>query len=664
MYDRSESFFWQLRRRRVPRVLGAYVLASLAAVEAADLVFPRLGLPDWTVTLVLVLALAGLPVTVALAWAFQVTPQGIRTHEAGDRPPARVPGSRRPGRTVPVVVFAGLAAGAGAILFLDRGEDVGLPMDRVAVLPFENLTGIDTLSNVGRWAADWISQEMTGHGIARVVPARVVISASAAADSMRLAGADLLQYVAAQTGAGVLISGALYREGDRLVFHATITDANKGEAVRTVEPVSASLQHPSEAFVELRERVGGLLGALLDSQFADFTRAMGAPPSYAAFQEYLRGRELFGQARWDEALGAFERSVVLDSTYAAPVVYQAFAHLNAGRRDTALAIGERASGMDLAPFERAWLDLFHATARQDTEAALQAALRVRSIAPGSRVDYDTGLQYYRLGMYRSAADSLAVLDPTSPELRDWVFYWTIQLSSLHLLGRYDEELRTARRARQALPDRRDLYLAEARALAGLGRVSEALAVASEGMTRPGLRGLGAEWLAYSLGAELKAHGHSEAADSMYLEALAALEERPGAVEGSRAYRLNRVSILKELGRLQEADELLAGLRQEAPNDRSVVTLSGVVAALAGREAEARQAISLLAENDGTPYQRGDHLFEAALVAAQLPSPDEAVALLDRAFREGFRHGVWTHNDPDLLPLHDDPAYRRLVAPRD
>lgn len=73
-----ERFFRELKRRRVLRVAGVYIVAGLAVVEGADLILPRLALPDWTVTLVVALVLLGFPLAVGVAWAFDITPEGVQ----------------------------------------------------------------------------------------------------------------------------------------------------------------------------------------------------------------------------------------------------------------------------------------------------------------------------------------------------------------------------------------------------------------------------------------------------------------------------------------------------------------------------------------------------------------------------------------------------------
>jgi hypothetical protein len=74
----------EMKRRRVPRVIAVYGATSFVVLEAADVVFPAIPLPDVAISLVLWTLILGFPVAVALAWAFDVTPDGlVRTEAAG-----------------------------------------------------------------------------------------------------------------------------------------------------------------------------------------------------------------------------------------------------------------------------------------------------------------------------------------------------------------------------------------------------------------------------------------------------------------------------------------------------------------------------------------------------------------------------------------------------
>jgi len=70
--------FAEFKRRSVFRVAAMYGATAFVVIEAADLIFPRIPLPEWTVTLVVWLALLGFPAALVLAWAYERTPEGVR----------------------------------------------------------------------------------------------------------------------------------------------------------------------------------------------------------------------------------------------------------------------------------------------------------------------------------------------------------------------------------------------------------------------------------------------------------------------------------------------------------------------------------------------------------------------------------------------------------
>jgi adenylate cyclase len=113
-------FLAELKRRRVIRVAIVYVLAALVVVEAANNLLPALNLPAWTVTLVVALAILGLPVAVALAWAFDVTPEGVRRAE-----PATAGPKAAPSITTPAVASGGEQKSIAVLPFANMSDDPG-----------------------------------------------------------------------------------------------------------------------------------------------------------------------------------------------------------------------------------------------------------------------------------------------------------------------------------------------------------------------------------------------------------------------------------------------------------------------------------------------------------------------------------------------------------
>jgi adenylate cyclase len=128
--DRSKLQIWfaELRRRKVIRVAAVYLVAAWLLIQVADAIFEPIGLPAWSLKLVIVLVALGFPLACVLAWAFDVTPRGIERAEAATDPASAGPAAGRaslpPPEAPPVEVPAAAAA----------------PTESVAILPFVDMS--------------------------------------------------------------------------------------------------------------------------------------------------------------------------------------------------------------------------------------------------------------------------------------------------------------------------------------------------------------------------------------------------------------------------------------------------------------------------------------------------------------------------------------------
>ncbi|PYI80357.1 MAG: hypothetical protein DMF05_06655, partial [Verrucomicrobia bacterium] len=127
------GFFEELRRRKVYRVAAAYIIASGFIIQIASAIFPAWELPNWTFRFLVTLLLIGFPTALILAWAFDVTPQGIRATKA----PAAEAHLRR---NVIILAATGVIVSIAAGFFLLPRASAGKIDKSIAVLPFENLS--------------------------------------------------------------------------------------------------------------------------------------------------------------------------------------------------------------------------------------------------------------------------------------------------------------------------------------------------------------------------------------------------------------------------------------------------------------------------------------------------------------------------------------------
>src|SRR5262245_53333702 len=110
------SFFSELKRRNVYKVAVAYIVGGWALSQGIAQVFPVFDVPNWAIRLVVLLIIIGLPVALVLAWAFEITPQGIRRTETADAMPQA---GRQKNKAWIYVVVAGAIVSIG-LFFLGR----------------------------------------------------------------------------------------------------------------------------------------------------------------------------------------------------------------------------------------------------------------------------------------------------------------------------------------------------------------------------------------------------------------------------------------------------------------------------------------------------------------------------------------------------------------
>jgi hypothetical protein len=133
-----KKFFGELKRRNVYKVAIAYAVVAWLLMQVATQVFPFLEIPNWAIRLVIMLLALGFPIALIIAWAFELTPEGLKRTETAD---AELAKPSRNKTWIYVVIIAG-AISVG-IFFLGRHTSVKqsgaeLPSKSIAVLPFEN----------------------------------------------------------------------------------------------------------------------------------------------------------------------------------------------------------------------------------------------------------------------------------------------------------------------------------------------------------------------------------------------------------------------------------------------------------------------------------------------------------------------------------------------
>jgi tetratricopeptide (TPR) repeat protein len=299
-----------------------------------------------------------------------------------------------------------------------------------------------------------------------------------------------------------------------------------------------------------------------------------------------------------------------------------------------------------------WLDGYLYGLPEQSERAADEMFRLEPSAAGLSVQ-----AAYRVGRIQDAIIRMEASRRVESACGDLMIGWNTNSAIYHVAERYEDQLALAHRGLERMPDHRGLMDIEIGALAALGRtdaVDSVLAVMESLPPQPGYNpGLRGVWAAR----ELRAHGHTEAAARVIAGSLEWFASQP-----PEAARYNRARAYYYAGRYADADTIFASLAADSPDDRAYLGYHGVTLAALGRRGEALAISERLGTMDRLNH-RGIHVAWQARIAAALGDTEDAVRLLDQAFRIGFFYSVSLHREPWWDPVRDDPAFQALIRPR-
>jgi len=311
-----KRFFAELKRRRVFRVMAVYGIVAFAIIEAADAIFPRMALPDWTVTLVVWLALLGFPVAIVLTWALEMTPEGVqRTTEAAPGELTEIisaPASKR--WPAGVLALMGMTALLAGVWYVGRQSAPALTTDAlsqvseasIAVLPFVNMSSDPDQE----YFSDGISEELLNL-LAKIPELRVVARTS----SFSYKGKDVkVADVARELNVAHVLEGSVRKSGNEVRITAQLIDARSDTHMwsdtwdRSLDDIFA-IQDEIAADVVEQLKVT-LLGEAPTVEETD-------PEAYALFLQARQLGRQFTAESVERSNALYEQALEIDPDYAA-----------------------------------------------------------------------------------------------------------------------------------------------------------------------------------------------------------------------------------------------------------------------------------------------------------------------------------------------------------
>jgi len=279
-------FFAELKRRNVYKVAVAYLVAGWALAQGLAQVLPVFSIPNWVIQLLVVLIVMGLPVALGLAWAFELTPEGLKRTETADAMPEAT--RRKKYVWIYVVVIGGLLS--IGLFFLGRYSAapaqyaaVNTSVKSIAVLPFENLS--DDKQNT--YFAGGVQDQILTN-LAKVSELRVISHTTVR--QYKSGEPRNLREIGRQLGVTHILEGSVQRAGDRLRIAAQLIDARTDSQVwaETYDRTAADLFAIQS---ELAESIVSQLQAKLSPQQKADIEARPTQ-DLVAFELYLRAKQI------------------------------------------------------------------------------------------------------------------------------------------------------------------------------------------------------------------------------------------------------------------------------------------------------------------------------------------------------------------------------------
>ncbi len=436
---RYRTFLAELKRRHVFKVAAAYGATAFVVLQLADIVFPSMGLPEWALSLVVALSVAGFPLALVLAWAFEMTPDGVkRTDPAAtgelEAIASQPRGVRWPAGLLALLGVALLAGGGWWVLARGTSEsddesaavasatasDVDADRSSIAVLPFDNLSA----DPENAFFASGVHEDVLTY-LSRVREFRVISRSSVEQYADRQVN---LKDVADELGVTYVVEGSVRRSGDRVRVTAQLIDATTDDHL-WAENYDRQL---ADVFAIQTAIAQEIVKALQAELTPEEERLISERPteSIDAYELYLRARE-YGATTGlslnsdEEAERLLERAVVLDPKFA-----RAYALLAKVRGDVYWFAADR-SPERLAAMKE----------------AIDRAFELEPDLPEARVALAS---YYYRGFYdyARALEQLEIARRQLPNSVDVLYFMGL---TLRRLGRWEESVGAFEEATQLDP---------------------------------------------------------------------------------------------------------------------------------------------------------------------------------------------------------------------
>src|SRR6266566_6084118 len=421
------KFLTELKRRNVYKVAIAYGVVAWLLMQIASQIFPFFEIPNWAVRLVVLLLVIGFPVAMILAWAFELTPEGIKRAEDVDVSKSL---TRKPGRKLDFFIIAVLLLVIGILVFQRLHPNVSSKVSSsleksIAVLPFDNLSRDPDNAYFSDGIQDEILTKLAANGELKVISRKSTAKYKSTPEDLKT--------VAHELGVASVLEGSVQKAGDKVRVNVQLLDA-RIDTHLWAKSYDRDLKDVLTVESEVAQEIADTLRAKLSPSQSD---ALATAPTRdtEAYNLFLKGEYEEHQAEsaliaepFDRAQTFYRQALARDPNFALAYARLAYSELNQfwfitpssyltsaelaeikANIDRALAIAPASPDAHLA------LAVFHYWGHRDYDAGLKELDRLLELQPNSSLSHNYRAAIYRRrGEWKRALaefDRAAELDP-------------------------------------------------------------------------------------------------------------------------------------------------------------------------------------------------------------------------------------------------------------
>jgi TolB-like protein/Flp pilus assembly protein TadD len=681
-----KTFFSELKRRNVYKVAIAYAIVAWLLLQAASILFPTFEAPPWTMKVFVAVIALGFPVALILAWAFELTPEGIKRAEDVDLSKSV---RRKTGRKLDFFIIAVLLL-VIAILVFQRlhpsvSPAVSSALDKsIAVLPFDNLSRDPDNAYFSDGIQDEILTKLAGIGDLKVISRKSTTKYKSTPEDLKT--------VARELGVATVLEGSVQKAGDKVRVNVQLLDA-RIDTHLWAKSYDRDLKDVFTVESEVAQEIADALRAKLSPSQSD---ALATAPTHdpGAYDLFLKGEYEQRQAEsaldaelFDRAQTFYRQALARDPNFALAYARLAYSELYRHwfiSNPTSAELAKVKPNIDRAlaiapglPDAHLALALFYYWGHRDYDPALSELDRVIELQPSNANSgtYRASIYRRRSEWKRSLAEfeRAAELNPRDPQIsfnigvtylaqRRWSdaeheFTRALALDPHNVLATqflattYINSTGDIRRARQA-----------SREVPADSKIS--IASNFGGSTAGG-----------NIAAMIGERVYLDVFEKDFANALKAWDTLPTNIPEAGLRQLEaRVGIQVLAGQAtvakpecEQTRALLEARLAERPEDRSSLTALAWAYVCLGRNADAvrvaGQAANLLPiEKDALTGP--SFLAALAEVEARTGQPTEAVKILRKLITAPAGQGVSIARlriDPVWDPIRNDPDFQKLIS---